>query len=145
MKHTDVITKWSTFRMLVNYSVKLCPLWFLTTLHIHVYLLGPLISDDIAPVTALDTRPKTVVTFECDILHCLSWTVARLDKFGKITHEFEIFREQEWRSGESTRLPPMWPGVRILASTPLCGLSLLLVLSLVSRGFSPGTPVFPSP
>ena len=27
----------------------------------------------------------------------------------------------------------------------ICGLSLLLVLSLASRGFSPGTPVFPSP
>ena len=27
----------------------------------------------------------------------------------------------------------------------ICGLSLLLVLSLVSRGFSPGPPVFPSP
>ena len=27
----------------------------------------------------------------------------------------------------------------------ICGLSLLLVLSLSSRGFSPGTPVFPSP
>ena len=26
-----------------------------------------------------------------------------------------------------------------------CGLSLLLVLSLAPRGFSPGTPVFPSP
>ena len=34
-------------------------------------------------------------------------------------------------------------------STPgvnaICGLSLLLVLSLAPRGFSPGTPVFPSP
>ena len=34
-------------------------------------------------------------------------------------------------------------------STPgvdaICGLSLLLVLSLALRGFSPGTPVFPSP
>ena len=34
-------------------------------------------------------------------------------------------------------------------STPgvdtMCGLSLLLVLSLALRGFSPGTPVFPSP
>ena len=69
--------------------------------------------------------------------------MARLDKFGKITHEFEIFREQEWRSGESTRLPPMWPGVRILASTPLCGLSLLLVLSLVSRGFLRELQFFP--
>ena len=27
----------------------------------------------------------------------------------------------------------------------ICGLSLLLVLSFVPRGFSPGTPVFPSP
>ena len=27
----------------------------------------------------------------------------------------------------------------------ICGLSLLLVLFLASRGFSPGTPVFPSP
>ena len=26
-----------------------------------------------------------------------------------------------------------------------CGLSLLLVLFLAARGFSPGTPVFPSP
>ena len=26
-----------------------------------------------------------------------------------------------------------------------CGLSVLLVLSLAARGFSPGTPVFPSP
>ena len=27
----------------------------------------------------------------------------------------------------------------------ICGLSLLLVLSLARSGFSPGTPVFPSP
>ena len=36
-----------------------------------------------------------------------------------------------------------------LGSTPgvdaICGLSLLSVLSLAPRGFSPGTPVFPSP
>ena len=36
-----------------------------------------------------------------------------------------------------------------LGSTPgvdaICGLSLLLVLSLAPRGFSPGTPLFPSP
>ena len=46
--------------------------------------------------------------------------------------------------------------VRALASHPcgpgsnpgvdgICGLSLLLVLSFAPRGFSPGTPVFPSP
>ena len=27
----------------------------------------------------------------------------------------------------------------------ICGLSLLLVISFAPRGFSPGTPVFPSP
>ena len=52
--------------------------------------------------------------------------------------------QQEWRSGESTRLPPMWPcfdsGLAVI-----CGLSLLLVLVLAPRGFSPGTRVFPSP
>ena len=34
-----------------------------------------------------------------------------------------------------------------LGSNPgaVCGLSLLLVLSFAPRGFSPGTPVFPSP
>ena len=36
--------------------------------------------------------------------------------------------------------------VQILAlNAILCGLSLLLVLSFTPRGFSPGTPVFPSP
>ena len=35
--------------------------------------------------------------------------------------------------------------VQIPASNVLCGLSLLLVLSFAPRGFSPGTPVFPSP
>ena len=28
---------------------------------------------------------------------------------------------------------------------PICGLSLLMVLSFALKGFSPGTPVFPSP
>ena len=48
--------------------------------------------------------------------------------------------EQGWRSGESARLPPMsipGPGV-------ICRLSLLILYS-APRGFSPGTPVFPSP
>ena len=52
--------------------------------------------------------------------------------------------EQRWRSGESTRLPPMWPG-SIRGLDVICGLSLLLVLFSAPRGFSPGTPVFPSP
>ena len=52
--------------------------------------------------------------------------------------------EQEWRSGESTRLQQF-----VLGSNPgveaICGLRLILVLSFAPRGFSPGTPVFPSP
>ena len=44
--------------------------------------------------------------------------------------------EQGWRSGESTRLPPMWPRIdsRILRH-----------MYSAPRGLSPGTPVFPSP
>ena len=62
----------------------------------------------------------------------------------KFSRSFENWLgEQGWRSGESTSLPPICspgsiPGV-------ICGLSLLLVLILAPRGFSAGTPVFPSP
>ena len=60
--------------------------------------------------------------------------------------------EQGWLSGESTRLPPMWP--RFDSQTRrdgvICALSLLLAFVLPPRGFRrggfpPGTPVFPSP
>ena len=55
---------------------------------------------------------------------------------------FAVEGKQGWCSGESTRLPPPCgpgsnPGV-----DAICGLSLLLVLPLAPRGFSPGTPVF---
>ena len=43
------------------------------------------------------------------------------------------------RSGESTSLPPMWPGLGVTY-----GLSLLVLYS-APRGFFPGTPVVPSP
>ena len=36
--------------------------------------------------------------------------------------------------------PGLYPG-----ADAICGLSLLLVLSLAPKGFSQGTPVFPSP
>ena len=50
------------------------------------------------------------------------------------------------RSGENARLPLMWPRpVSNPGVDAICGLSLLLVLSLAPRGFSPSTPVFPSP
>ena len=53
-------------------------------------------------------------------------------------------REQGWRSGESTRFPPMWPGfdswsrchmwVEFVVGS-ICGLSLMLVLVLAPRVF----------
>ena len=48
-----------------------------------------------------------------------------------------------WCNGEGTRLPVMWPGVQILASTPYVGWSLLLVLSFTLRGFFSGSSGFP--
>ena len=53
--------------------------------------------------------------------------------------------EPGWQSFESTCLPPMWPGFDSQFQCHICGLSLLLVLILALRGFSPGTPVFSSP
>ena len=50
---------------------------------------------------------------------------------------------QGWRSGESTCLPPMWPG-SIPRFGIICGLSLLVFYS-AGRRFSLGTPGFPSP
>ena len=59
-----------------------------------------------------------------------------------------VCREQGWRSGRDGAV------VRALASHQcvpgsipgvICGLSLLLVLYSAPRGFSPGTPVLPSP
>ena len=51
------------------------------------------------------------------------------------------FGSKGWHSGESARCSQgSNPGVEAI-----CGLSLLLVLSFAPRGFSPGTPVFPSP
>ena len=51
---------------------------------------------------------------------------------------------QGWRSGESTRLPPMWPGFKSRRRRHMW-VELLLVLSLATRGFSLVTPFFPSP
>ena len=48
-----------------------------------------------------------------------------------------------WSSGESTRLPPMWPGFDSQTQRHICGLSLLVLFSAL-RGFPLGTPVFPS-
>ena len=55
--------------------------------------------------------------------------------FGPCSNKLSIC-VKGWRSGDSARLPPTWPGFK-----SRCGLSLLLVLSLALRGFSLGTPV----
>ena len=56
-------------------------------------------------------------------------------------------RQKTFRDGTVVRTlashqcgPGSIPGLGVI-----CGLSLLLVLVLTPRGFSPGTPVFPSP
>ena len=49
--------------------------------------------------------------------------------------------EQGWRKGESTCLPPMCRGFESRTGV-ICGLSLLVVLFLAPRGFSPGIPTF---
>ena len=53
---------------------------------------------------------------------------------------FDILREAGLAQCQSTRLPPMWPEFNSRA----WALSLLVLYS-APRGFSPGTPVFPSP
>ena len=71
--------------------------------------------------------------------------------------EWSIAREQGWRSGDSARLPPMRPGFNfrrrrhmwvkfVVGSLPCQPRPQgAFPCSLAPRGFSLGTPVFPSP
>ena len=52
--------------------------------------------------------------------------------------------EEGWCSGESTHLPPMWPGFDS-RSQHLIWVEFVVGYLLAPRGFSPGNPVFPSP
>ena len=52
--------------------------------------------------------------------------------------------EQGWRSGESTRLPPMWLGFDS-RSRRLMWVEFVVGSRPCSEGFSPGTPVFLPP
>ena len=52
--------------------------------------------------------------------------------------------EQCWRSSESARLPPMWPGFDSRTRRHMW-VEFVVVLYSAPRGFSPGSPVFPSP
>ena len=54
--------------------------------------------------------------------------------------------EQRWHSGDSTRIPPKWPGYPDDSGlVAIYGLSLLLVFYTAPRGFSLDSQVFPSP
>ena len=53
-------------------------------------------------------------------------------------------REQVWRSGESARLPPMWPGFDSLTRRHMW-VEFVVGSRPCSEGFSPGTPVFLRP
>lgn len=53
---------------------------------------------------------------------------------------YAIRGELGWRSGESARLPPMWPGFDFQPGV-IRALGLLLVLASLPE-FSPGFPVF---
>ena len=51
---------------------------------------------------------------------------------------------QEWRSGESTRLPPMWPGFDSRSRRHMW-VEFVVGSRPCSEGFSPGSPVFLPP
>ena len=55
-----------------------------------------------------------------------------------------MYTGQGWRSGESTRLPPMWPGFKSRRRRHMWVEFVVGSLPCSNKGFS-GTPVFPSP
>ena len=85
------------------------------------------------------------ITSSHDFLAVLLPVVIVCSTFVCLAHLPKNLGEQGWRSGERARLPPMCPGFDSRTRRHICGLSLLLVFCSALRGFSPGTPVFPSP
>ena len=57
---------------------------------------------------------------------------------------FSSSGEQGWRIGESTRLPPMWPGFKSRRRRPTW-VEFVVGSLPCSERFFPGSPVFPSP
>ena len=55
-----------------------------------------------------------------------------------------LFGEQGWRSGESTRLPPMWTGFKSRRRRHMW-VEFVVGSLPCSERFFPSTPVFPSP
>ena len=61
---------------------------------------------------------------------------------GELKNKDKFSGEQGWRSGESTRLPKMWPGFESWRRRH-AWFKFVVALSSLPRGFSPGTPVLP--
>ena len=55
-----------------------------------------------------------------------------------------MYTRQGWRSGESTRLPPMWPGFKSRRRRHMW-VEFVVGSLPCSKRFFPGTPIFPSP
>ena len=60
--------------------------------------------------------------------------LSTLDHLEGKVHQ-SVIKAVKWRSGESTRLPPMWPGFNSRTRQHTYGLSLLLVLDLAPSVF----------
>ena len=65
-------------------------------------------------------------------------------KDNEISYIWSKSGEQVWRSVESARLPPLWPGFDSRTQRHIW-VEFVVGCLLAPRGFSPGTPVFPSP
>ena len=79
-----------------------------------------------------------------------NWTTTNISIIFHIFYMYNRMKKQGrrskgWWSGESRHLPPICGLGSNSGINVIFGLSLLLVLSFAPRGFSPGTPVFPSP
>ena len=59
-------------------------------------------------------------------------------------YTYATIESRGWCSGESTRLPPMWPGFDFRSRRHMW-VEFAVGSLFAPRGFSPGTPVFPSP
>ena len=86
------------------------------------------------------TKKNCVVCFKRD--QEKNWKVQSLDILAESLGSNIYQWEQYWRSGESSGLPPIWPG-SIPKSHVICRLSVSVLYS-TPRGFCPGTRVFPS-
>ena len=72
----------------------------------------------------------------------VDWPKLSAGSYSHSQIDFPWFGEQGWRSGESTRVPSMWPGFDSGLGV-ICGLSLLFGSLLCSERFLSGYSGFP--